>query len=728
MAKQETRLEINSFVKGLVTEASPLTFPPNASMDEANFVLNRDGSRNRRLGFDKDRNSRLVPFPSVGYSRGVVSNFVWKNAGGLSGKDFLVVAVANYINFFDLNTQAFVGSVTSIYGNTAPSMASVGGNLVVTYGTTDFTIVEYNTVTQVFTQTLSTWRVRDFWGVETSGVEETDPGYRPTTLTKKHEYNLQNQSWGVTRKDKVNTIIDPIAQFKTDLANYPSNSEKVWTGLQYQPVVSGADPYERMFSNLYDDRKNAAGYVSKGYYIIDFMSRGRSRVVATNQNKYKYGIMNALVFEDVPSDQSYGGATCVVEYAGRVFFAGFFGVTENPDKRSPLINNYVLFSQLVKNKLDIPKCYQEGDPTSRENSDVVDTDGGYIRISGAEKIVSMCTIGNSLVVLASNGVWAISGGNNYGFSATNYKVDKLSSFGCIAHRSVVNNGASVLFVGTEGIYSVAFTKTNDLAVQDITQGVIQTFYSSIPLYKKQSSIAEADYIENKVRFLFSDGAINGTEYVTTEIVLDTILGSFYVNRIYNILSNPQEINGMFRVNPFLSNNKYSSLKYIVINLESTGVRIGFGSYKNTNFKDYYSVDSVGIDAKAYLITGALTASDSAIAKNTPYLTMHFVRTESGVDSNLVPLKQSSCYGRVQWDWSDSPLSKKWGKTMQLYRQRIPLFTTDVFDTFDNGFETVVSKSKIRGSGKALSLYFETEPEKDCHILGWNLTIQGNAIT
>ena len=37
-----------SFIQGLVTEASPLTFPENASIDEDNFVLNRDGSRSRR--------------------------------------------------------------------------------------------------------------------------------------------------------------------------------------------------------------------------------------------------------------------------------------------------------------------------------------------------------------------------------------------------------------------------------------------------------------------------------------------------------------------------------------------------------------------------------------------------------------------------------------------------------------------------------------------------------
>ena len=44
------RIEFNTFVKGLITEAGPLTYPEGASLDEANFVLNRDGSRQRRFG------------------------------------------------------------------------------------------------------------------------------------------------------------------------------------------------------------------------------------------------------------------------------------------------------------------------------------------------------------------------------------------------------------------------------------------------------------------------------------------------------------------------------------------------------------------------------------------------------------------------------------------------------------------------------------------------------
>ena len=51
--------EYNSFVRGLITEASPLTYPENASIDEENFILNRNGSRRRRQGIDYESSYAL---------------------------------------------------------------------------------------------------------------------------------------------------------------------------------------------------------------------------------------------------------------------------------------------------------------------------------------------------------------------------------------------------------------------------------------------------------------------------------------------------------------------------------------------------------------------------------------------------------------------------------------------------------------------------------------------
>ena len=52
MATTQATKDYNTFVRGIITEANALTYPENASIDEENFVLNKDGSRQRRLGMD----------------------------------------------------------------------------------------------------------------------------------------------------------------------------------------------------------------------------------------------------------------------------------------------------------------------------------------------------------------------------------------------------------------------------------------------------------------------------------------------------------------------------------------------------------------------------------------------------------------------------------------------------------------------------------------------------
>ena len=47
------------------------------------------------------------------------------------------------------------------------------------------------------------------------------------------------------------------------------------------------------------------------------------------------------------------------------------------------------------------------------------------------------------------------------------------------------------------------------------------------------------------------------------------------------------------------------------------------------------------------------------------------------------------------------------------------------DDYETGFEVVTSKNKLRGRGKAFALHMETEAGKDCRILGWSISLNGN---
>ena len=51
---------------------------------------------------------------------------------------------------------------------------------------------------------------------------------------------------------------------------------------------------------------------------------------------------------------------------------------------------------------------------------------------------------------------------------------------------------------------------------------------------------------------------------------------------------------------------------------------------------------------------------------------------------------------------------------------------DVTDTFDYGTTTIISKSKLRGRGRVVSLLISSEAGKDMDLLGWSMGITTNA--
>src|SRR5687768_585412 len=103
MTKKAVKAEVNTFVRGLVTEASPLNFPENASLDEENFELLVTGARQRRLGLDFEENHRLLGGTTAeNLKTDAVNTYVWKSAGSVPDQDILVIQLASVLSFFDL--------------------------------------------------------------------------------------------------------------------------------------------------------------------------------------------------------------------------------------------------------------------------------------------------------------------------------------------------------------------------------------------------------------------------------------------------------------------------------------------------------------------------------------------------------------------------------------------------------------------------------------------------
>lgn len=763
MTRQINAVEINKFVGGLITEASPLTFPPNASLDEDNFVLFRDGSRDRRLGMDFETgfNNILtdVMVPTTGDI--ATTSIRWSNAGGDASKTLLVVQIGNQIKVFNAAAMPISGSV--IYSRTFDqvavdkpfSYAVVDGTLVIATGLKSITVLQY--LDGVVTTQDRILYIRDLFGVTdiVDGVnlrEGNGVTVRPATLAQPHIYNLRNQTFATPRKvTPGEAVMDPITAF-TSLANkYPSNSDSVTSAL-YADANDEDDRLSERF-NAKDIINSPLGTfpAPRGYFIVDAMARGTSRLAETQKLMAQYPQLTVGV-STLPVDTTPGGASVISEYSGRVFYSGFSGETIGGDDNSPRMSSYVLFSQLVEDPTDITTCYQDGDPTSKETPDLLDTDGGFIRIEGAYNIVRLINIGNALAVLAANGVWLIQGGSDYGFKATNYMTTKVTTHGCDSPNSVVVIDNTFMYWSDDGIYNIAPNQFGDYIAESISQKTIQKFYDSIDGLDRRACKGSYDTYEKKVRWLYG-GRISSANPVR-ELVLDVTLGSFYPATIGFMEERlPLPIAGVI-VPPFRSTSLNIGVTvntspviasgdpvtisqtilqpstretvYVIITSTSPTISFTFGAYKDTFHRDWRSYNNVGIDAPSFLLTGYQSAGDFQRNKQVPYVTMHFKKTETGFNAEYEPVNGSSCLMQAQWDWTNSANSNKWGRTVQTYRHRRHYLPQDASDTFEDGNETVRTRNKLRGSGRVVSFLFKSEPDKHMHLLGWSMIMGINS--
>lgn len=205
MARAKSNKLYRTFTKGLITEASPLTYPEDASIDELNTVISRKGNRTRRVGLDYQSG---YAFEDLGISNGkVVNEFVWLSANNNPLKSFLVVQVGTMLYFYtigegpisaNLHPKTFnllTYKIPTATGNQLykefVSFSAGAGMLFVAHRFCDPLVIEYKEDTDTFEATRVVIQIRDFEGVNDGLPNDAEP----KTLSKEHHYNLRNQGW-----------------------------------------------------------------------------------------------------------------------------------------------------------------------------------------------------------------------------------------------------------------------------------------------------------------------------------------------------------------------------------------------------------------------------------------------------------------------------------------------------------------------------------------------------
>ena len=720
MPRVAAEKQYNSFVKGLITEASPLTFPENAFSDGDNIVLNRTGSISRRLGLDYEDGYTKT---NCGYASTTLleterSFHKWNFAGGSSSVSLGVVRVKDKLYFLDMTATS---PSSSLKNGGAPITISGlnnariettpinNGLVIVSADLTRPVYLEYNIATDTVSQSNIAIKVRDFWGVE----DDLDISTRPSSLSNQHQYNLLNQGWPSGK----------ISDFKTTIGDYPSNAD-TWT--------LGKNSESTFDANLLVKNSVDRSPSPKGKFILDIFTRGTSRISESN-------------VPTLSSDYEQGTLTTVTAFSGRVVYAGVTSTISGGDERSPNYSGHIFFTKTVASKTDLGVCYQEADPTSEYISDIVDTDGGVISIPEANKIIKLITLKNSLVVFAENGIWEIFG-SDYGFKATDYQMSKVTNLGIANPKSVVVAGDVILYWAKNGIFAMSVEPASGrLITQNISLTTIQSFYDGLTSLAKEDCKGFYDQKENRVRWLYSEESDD--EY-HKELILDLELQAFYTNSIYcattfiaDYVEIPSYVNAGSVEDVYASgvavvvgSNAVQVENTTIANRDSTFSFLTFtetgyftlGKYTNTNFMDWV-VETGGYDYSSYIVTGYEIFGDILRKKQATYLIMMFERTETGfhsVEGHLFPLNASSCLVQAQWNWNNTAAGGKWSTPYQAYRYNRKYTPSSSADDYDTGERVITTRSKLRGSGKALSLYFQSETGKDMKILGWAIPMSG----
>jgi hypothetical protein len=731
------------FTKGLITEASPLTFPENASIDEENFVLNRNGSRSRRLGLDYEGGYALTStgFTSSSLATGKQSFHKWDTPGGDTTVAIGVVRILDKLWFIDLLTTApstnFLNGGSSItlsgLGTGEIETATINNKLIIVSEDLTYPVLlAYNSTTDAVTQSNITVEVRDIWGVDDGLLVNN----RPSTLSNAHKYNLRNQGWSPTVQ--TTTGADAIDRTFTQLTVYPSNADTWITGKVTNP--SSAD-FEKYDADTLERNSTSNYQVAKGSYVLDAFNRGTER------------ISNSGV-ASLPLDQEQGAFSTVASYAGRIFYSGVNSSITSGDSRSPNYSGYVFFTTVVTGDDKLGICYQEADPTDANINDLVTLDGGTIQIPEATQIVKIVSSQGSLLVFADNGVWEVYGDTG-GFIATSFQTSKVSTNGVKNAKSIVNVNGNFVYWSKAGIYLLTPDPASGrFTAKSISLTTIQSLFLDIPTVGKNFCKGFYDEKENRVRWLYNDSTNYDTSnYINNynkELILDLTLQAFYLNSFSSLTTNSPYIADYIEIPGYSVSNEDSTVlvatdEVLVTSGDSviitgdviasrssqfsfltiTGTSFTVSKFTNKSFTDWETAGSgTGANYLSYLITGYELFGDIMRDKQIPYVFFYFNRTEDGftdVGSALTLDNPSSCLVQAQWNWANSANSGKWGNQFQAYRLLRNYIPSGSGDPFDYGDAVIVTKNKLRGSGKTISLKIQSEAGKDMQILGWGVT-------
>ena len=386
-------------------------------------------------------------------------------------------------------------------------------------------------------------------------------------------------------------------------------------------------------------------------------------------------------------------------FAGRAWYAGIDSQQES---------GKIFFTQIIQEDSDYGKCYQENDPTSEQLADLLDNDGGVIRIPEIGKVEKLFPFQAQLIVYASNGIWAIKGGSA-GFKATDYAVRRLTNVGTFSPLSVVDVKGIPVWWGEDGIYTASYDPNFDsTTVQNLSEESIKTFFDAIPSLNRRYVKGTYDRLEDKVLWVYnSDSSLASTDYYIYNKVLnfDTKTTAFYPWTIGITGNNSPDVRGI----TYIQDGQRVDTAYIKFPITytiSATKYLNFAEPADTGYKDWITYGASvtahaddDVDYSSYFVTGYEIDAELMKFAQANYVSIFLEQTAD-----------SSAFMRALWDFSNSSSSGKWSTAQQIYNSAT---------TKGRSYRSINHRRlKVRGKGKALQFRVYSETGKPFTIIGW----------
>jgi hypothetical protein len=703
---------VNTFIKGLITEAGELTFPADASVDESNCELNRDGSRTRRFGADAETNNVLSSFTITDSELIHVGD--WENVGGQSGLEYLVVQKGSTIYFYNKSEQPYSGNVlaTSIdltayeivgsvgVSQTKCQFTSINGVLLIASEAIDTIYVQRNNDTEVISVVEIDFRMRDFeWIGDRTTYEdaETSPGVN-------RQYDTQNSGWVGTKGLAARTTY---------------GSTTVWPPLTH-PWYSGKDASGNFSKAEWEKIYSGSSLLGNGHFVVDPFNKARGTVsglaISTEVESTRFKAIEA--------------------FGGRVFYSGL---------ESAQSSGLIFFSRQIQDVGELGECLQQNDPTSEEFSDLLPTDGGIIQIADAVNIKVLHALGELLIVFAENGIWTINGVDGI-FRATEYSVRRTSEIGIASPESFISAGGTPIWWSRYGIHTLDLEKIGGGASeQDLSTSTIQTYWNAIPEASKEKVQSVYDEVSKTVYWAWPDVGEAVEAKVNNFLVLDLALQAFYPWSISDEASSTSSVVGLSFYTGFgaavqpldvitsagddvitsagddvvsIQNAPFITGSPTIVLLIRDGAtnKLTLGGFTNTGFLDWNTTDY-----SSYAVAGYEFFGDMILKKSSPYVTPYMRVTETGWTGNETDgydtVNSSGLLVSSFWDFNTTSTST----AQQAYRLKImPIVDPNDLSSFNYPETVVTTRLKLRGRGRSVRLKFESQTGKNFVLLGYSM--------